>query len=131
MKVYITNADGSMYVHELRGVVFVTWVAKLHKHKALDFPADKAAEWVTILSQITGVACVSVVEDDMASTACVQARVELLQRINDELADKPEDEQSIWHLDAEDGDMTEFPTMLRVIDGIMGVQPMDWDRLLK
>lgn len=59
MQVYITSADGAMYVHELRGVVFVTWVAKQHKDKALQFPADKAADWVKLISDMTGVDCVA------------------------------------------------------------------------
>jgi hypothetical protein len=59
MQVYITSADGSMYVYELRGVVFVTWVAKQHKEKALQFPADKAADWVKLISGMTGVECVA------------------------------------------------------------------------
>ena len=59
MQVYLTSADGSMYVHELRGVVFITWVAKQHKEKALQFPADKAADWVKLISEMTGVECVA------------------------------------------------------------------------
>ena len=59
MQVYITSADGSMYVHELRGAVFVTWVAKQHKEKALPFPADKAADWVKLISEMTRVECVA------------------------------------------------------------------------
>ncbi len=57
MQVYITNADGSMFIHELRGVVFVTWVAKEHKEKACPFPANKADQWVKLLSEMTGVEC--------------------------------------------------------------------------
>lgn len=59
MYVYITNADGSMFVHELRGVVFVTWVAKRDKGKALQFPADKAADWVKLISSMCGFECVA------------------------------------------------------------------------
>lgn len=59
MFVYLTNQDGSMYVHELRGVVFVSWVSKAHRKKACQFPADKADQWVRIISEMTGVDCVA------------------------------------------------------------------------
>ena len=47
------------HAHELRGVVFVTWVAKQHKEKALQFPADKAADWVKLIADMTGIDCVA------------------------------------------------------------------------
>lgn len=59
MFVYITNADGSMFVHELCGVVSVTWVSKLNKSKACKFPAAKAAEWASVVADISGVECVA------------------------------------------------------------------------
>jgi hypothetical protein len=57
MHVYIMSTDGLMYVHELRGAVFVTWVSERHKEKALQFPADKADDWVQLISKMTGVEC--------------------------------------------------------------------------
>lgn len=59
MNVFLTNKDGTMFVHELHGVVFVTWVSKEHKEKACPFPADKAYAWVKIITDMTGVECVA------------------------------------------------------------------------
>ena len=57
MVCYITNKDGTMYVHELRGVVFITWVSSADKKKALAFPHDTALEWCKIVEKMTGVEC--------------------------------------------------------------------------
>ena len=59
-RVYIANADGSMYVHQLRGVVFVTWVSRQEVARAQEFEADKAKEWVELLARMTGVECQAV-----------------------------------------------------------------------
>jgi len=59
-RVYIANADGSMYVHQLRGVVFVTWVSRQEVSRAQEFEADKAKEWVELLARMTGVECQAV-----------------------------------------------------------------------
>jgi hypothetical protein len=55
---YITNADGSMFVHEVRGVVFVTWVSRKDKEEAMRFPTGNAADWAKLISDMTGVECI-------------------------------------------------------------------------
>lgn len=59
-RVYIANADGSMYVHQLRGVVFVTWVSRQEVSRAQEFRASEASEWVKLIMRMTGVECQAV-----------------------------------------------------------------------
>lgn len=47
-----------MFVHELRGVVFVTWVSIEHIKYALKFPKDKASDWASLIEEMTGVDCI-------------------------------------------------------------------------
>ena len=63
--------------------------------------------------------------------AWMVARAELLRRITAELATSPEGEKSIWYLSASAGDMTEFATMLGVIDEVLGAERMDWIAALR
>jgi len=55
--VYITDADGKMFVHEICGICFITWVSKENKDKALKFPADQAVDWCKVIENISGVVC--------------------------------------------------------------------------
>jgi hypothetical protein len=57
--VNITSKNGSMYVHQVRGVLYVSWVAKPHRDRALKIPADQASKWVKFIAELTGVACVA------------------------------------------------------------------------
>lgn len=55
----LRNSDGSMFVHELRGVVFVTWVAERHKEKAFRFPVSQAERWIRYILDETGIQCLA------------------------------------------------------------------------
>ena len=57
------------------------------------------------------------------------ARAELLRRIEAEIAEMPNGRKSIWNIEASDGDMTELPAMLRVIDGVLGSESQDYECL--
>jgi hypothetical protein len=54
---YISNADGTMYVHEVRGVCFISWVLEKDKEHAAKFPADRAVEWSRLIADISGQPC--------------------------------------------------------------------------
>jgi len=58
MDAFITNEDGSMYVHQLHGVAFVSWVAACDRQKAQRFPQDTVGEWARLISKMTGITCV-------------------------------------------------------------------------
>jgi len=59
MFVYIVNADKSMYVSEVNGVVSISWVAAKNMEHALKFPAASAEDWVKIITDMIGVQCSS------------------------------------------------------------------------
>jgi hypothetical protein len=66
-----------------------------------------------------------------AADAWIVARDEFLKRVADELSTKPSDIRSIWYLDESDGDMSELPAMLGVIDRMLGATPMDWHKSIR
>jgi hypothetical protein len=43
-----------MYVHEIRGVVYVSWVAEKDRPHACMFPNNKRAEWIKVMESTTG-----------------------------------------------------------------------------
>lgn len=51
---WIRTTDGRWYVHELRGVVYVSWVAERDRQHALRFPAQRAHWWVEFFRAATG-----------------------------------------------------------------------------
>ena len=51
---WIGSLDGEWYVHEIRGVCFVSFVPMKDKGHALVFPKENIREWVHIMSELTG-----------------------------------------------------------------------------
>ena len=66
-----------------------------------------------------------------ATEAWQLARAELLRLIKSEIASLPDGQQNIWFIEASDGDMSEFPTMLTVIDRVLGAEPVAWHSILR
>lgn len=50
---WISTADGQWFIHEIRGVVFVSWVQHSDKANAAVFPEDQAPLWLEIMKQAT------------------------------------------------------------------------------
>jgi len=50
---WIRTKDG-WYIHELRGVSYVSWVIEADKENALLFPLDKIDEWIELMRRWTG-----------------------------------------------------------------------------
>lgn len=57
MKVQICTVDKGMFVHEVRGVNYVTWVSHENRREAMLFPGDKASEWLSIIEGMAKVEC--------------------------------------------------------------------------
>lgn len=51
---WLRTIDGKWYVHELRGVVYVSWISYRNRSHALTFPEDKILEWQKIVEDISG-----------------------------------------------------------------------------
>ena len=58
------------------------------------------------------------------------ARAELLSRIEEQIDQKPDGQKCIWYIEESDGDMSEFATMLEVIDRVLGSTSPDYGKLL-
>jgi Lar family restriction alleviation protein len=53
-EVFIRTKDGEWYVCELRGAVFVTWVTRSNRDKALPFPRKDSKRWIDLVSGMSG-----------------------------------------------------------------------------
>lgn len=51
--VLICNKDETMFIHEIRGACFVTWVSFENKDEACLFSKDKAKEWCELIKYMT------------------------------------------------------------------------------
>jgi len=49
-----TKTTPTWYIHELRGVCYVSWVSQQDKSQALIFSEDGIEKWADILSEMTG-----------------------------------------------------------------------------
>lgn len=49
-----TKTVPAWYVHEIRGVCYVSWVSSIDKGQAAVFPEDSAKGWANILSKMSG-----------------------------------------------------------------------------
>ena len=56
----IRTADQKLYVHEIKGPNFVSWVTSKDKLFAQKFPASKIEQWLQIISNMTGLILESV-----------------------------------------------------------------------
>ena len=50
---WLRTVDG-WYVHELRGVCFITWVSVEDKAHAGIFPEENIDDWVSVVSKMSG-----------------------------------------------------------------------------
>ena len=50
---WIKTKDG-WYLHEVRGVCFVSWVSEKDKANATVFPKDKIDGWLILMSDLSG-----------------------------------------------------------------------------
>ena len=51
---WLMTKDGKWYVHELRGVMYISWVSQKDKAHALIFPKNKILEWQKFVEGISG-----------------------------------------------------------------------------
>ncbi|GAG90803.1 unnamed protein product [marine sediment metagenome] len=49
-----TKTVPAWYIHEIRGVCYVSWVSSIDKGQAAVFPEEYAIKWAEILSETTG-----------------------------------------------------------------------------
>lgn len=49
-----TKTRPAFYIHELRGVCYISWASEEDKSEALNFPSTKIDKWQETLSVITG-----------------------------------------------------------------------------
>ena len=49
-----TKTKPTWYIHELRGVCYVSWVSLMDKGHASYFPKDDIEKWIEVLSKMTG-----------------------------------------------------------------------------
>ena len=57
---FISTPDKKWYVHELRGVCYVSWVQEKDREKAAAFPAERIEGWLEVLRDSTGLDLVEV-----------------------------------------------------------------------
>lgn len=50
---YIKTIQG-LYIHEIRGTCYISWVTENDKENALKFPSVDINDWVKLLSSWTG-----------------------------------------------------------------------------
>ena len=48
-----TKTNPAFYIHEIRGVIYISWVSEKDKTRALPFPLTDADRWRDILSEMT------------------------------------------------------------------------------
>lgn len=92
-EILIGDLSGTMFVHEIRRAVFVTWVAREHVEMASRFPKSREAEFVEFFHKFTGIVCKSV----PVSEVVPELAPELAPVMRGELSDKMRNELSWSH----------------------------------
>jgi len=59
-QVWLKMKYSPMYIHQLRGACYISWVLAKDKNEALKFPLEDALKWVSVLEKMSGVDLIAV-----------------------------------------------------------------------